>query len=134
VKDGFSVTVKSCKAKARVLQNFIVEQFVAAFPTLECHLRPALMGEQGVDIQMTGAAHAIIPFGIEAKNVERVNIWAAYDQAVANAKRKGYANPAVIIKKNRVKDPLVIIPFSAFLKLLVDLNTLQTRCKDSAYS
>ena len=46
---------------------------------------------------MARAARSKFPHSIECKNVEKLNIWDAYEQASAN---RGDYEPIVVIKKN----------------------------------
>ena len=72
------------------------------------------MGASGEDIKMARAAREKFPFSIEAKNVEKLNVWQAYDQACENS---GSYEPIVVMKKNR-KKPLVVIDAETFIKLM----------------
>lgn len=90
----------SAKGKGRRLQDEIVKVLHEAFPTLEAgDIKPAIMGESGLDIKLSPAARRKIPFDIEAKNVERLNIWNAWKQAVANTAPGRI--PLVVFRKNR---------------------------------
>ena len=109
----------SCKAKARRLQNLVAEKLRELFPYLqETDLRPALMGESGIDIKLSAAARKDVPFGIECKNQEALNIWAAIAQAEENSGKEGL-KPAVAFTRNRMKEPYVAVPLTVFLEMLV---------------
>jgi hypothetical protein len=56
----------------------------------------------------------VAPISIECKNVEALNIWKAYAQAVENAK---HHHPVLFFKRNR-QTPLVCIDAEWFLELL----------------
>ena len=58
------------------------------------------MGAGGEDLIMARAAREKFPHSIECKNVERLNVWDAYEQAQANC---GKYEPIVVMKKNRKK-------------------------------
>ena len=75
------------------------------------------MGAGGEDVVMARAAREKFPFSIECKNVERLNVWDAYDQAIANS---GDYEPLLIMKKNR-KKPLVVMDAEAFITLFKNL-------------
>ena len=75
------------------------------------------MGAGGEDIQLSPAARKLVPLSIEAKNQERVAIWAAYEQA---SEHKSNGEPALFIKRNHQK-PLVVIDAEWFLKILRNL-------------
>ena len=71
------------------------------------------MGAGGEDVVMARAAREKFPFSIECKNVERLNVWSAYEQATQNC--KGY-EPLVVIKRNRSK-VLVVVDAEVFVNL-----------------
>ena len=104
----------SAKAKGRALQNWLRERLIEEFNLHPEDVKTAVMGESGEDIKMSHAARTAFPFSVEAKNVERLNVWDAYTQAQENS---GDYEPIVVMKKNR-KKPLVVIDADAFLKSL----------------
>lgn len=105
----------SCKAKGRRLQTFIVEELYEAFPSLrEGDLKSTSSGANGEDVQLSPAARALIPYSFEAKNQERMNIWAALEQSSSNS---GQRTPVVVIKKNHTA-PHAVIPWKLFLSLI----------------
>ena len=88
------------------------------FPDLEPDdVRSTSMGCGGEDIQLSPAARQKFGFSVECKNVERLNVWDAYDQAMANS---GDYEPLLIMKKNR-KKPLVVMDAEAFISLMTKL-------------
>ena len=119
---------QSCKAKGRRLQQQIVSDLLALFPHLsEDDVRSTSMGAGGEDIQLSTTARRSIPFSIEAKNQERVNVWNALEQCRANAP-KGAA-PLVIFKKNGEK-PHVLVSWECF-KTLIPVATSVTKHVDT---
>lgn len=72
------------------------------------------MGESGADIKLSPAARKQIPYRFEAKNQERVNVWAAYDQA---QEHEGDGEAVVVIKKNH-RVPLVLIDAEYFIRMI----------------
>ena len=70
------------------------------------------MGAGGEDLIMARDARKKFPFSIECKNVEKLNVYDAYDQACANA---GNHTPALFMKKNR-KKALVVLDAEWFIK------------------
>lgn len=62
---------------------------------------------------MARAAREKFPFSLECKNVEKLNVWEAYSQAVENS---GNNEPLLIMKKNR-KKPLVVVDAEYFISL-----------------
>ena len=75
------------------------------------------MGAGGEDVIMARAAREKFPFSVEAKNVERLNVYEAYDQACANS---GDYVPLLIMKKNG-KKPLAVMDAETFVKLIKKL-------------
>jgi hypothetical protein len=89
----------SAKAKGRRLQDKVVAALRARFPSLHPDdIKPAVMGECGEDIKLSPAARALVPYAIECKNTERLNIWQAIQQAEANA---GEYTPLLVFSRNR---------------------------------
>ena len=88
-------------------------------PTLEeDDVRSTSMGASGEDILLSPAARKIYPFSIECKNVEKLNIWKAIEQARENG--NGHT-PMIAFKRNGV-NPYVAIPFETFIKLCHGLD------------
>lgn len=71
------------------------------------------MGAPGEDLIMARAAREKFPLSIECKNVEKLNVWEAYDQAQANS--KDYE--AVVVMKKNGKKPLAVIDAEYFISL-----------------
>ena len=108
---------QSAKAKGRKLQQMVRDLILEAFPSLEPDdVRSTSMGCSGEDLQLSPAARRLFPYSVEAKNVEKLNVWGAYEQAVANS---GEHEPLLVMKKNR-KKPLVVLDLEAFIELLKD--------------
>jgi len=111
---------QSAKAKGRRLQQFIAQELLRIFPHLsEDDIRSTSMGAGGEDIQLSSAARRCIPFSIEAKNQERLNVWAALDQAKANAPTN--CEPIVVLKKNSCK-PHVLLSWDCFARMLSNVD------------
>ena len=92
----------SAKAKARRIQDHTRDRLLETFPELEeDDVKCAIMGETGLDIHLSPAARKLFPFSVENKNQEKLNIWAALAQALANA-RDG-STPLVVFKRNGSK-------------------------------
>lgn len=107
------MTPRSGKAKGRRLQNEVVDKIRENFGCHEDDCKPAIMGESGRDVKLSPAMQERFPFSIECKNQERINVWQAWDQAVANA---GNLEPMVVFKRNR-SETLAIVRFSTALSL-----------------
>lgn len=106
---------QSAKAKGRKLQQMVRDLILEAFTDLEPDdVRSTSMGAGGEDLQLSPAARRKFPYSVECKNVEKLNVWGAYDQASANC---GNHEPLLIMKKNH-KKPLVVIDLDAFIELI----------------
>ena len=108
---------QSAKAKGRKLQQMVRDLILETFTELEPDdVRSTSMGAGGEDLQLSPAARKKFPYSVECKNVEKLNVWGAYEQA---EKPSGNHEPLLIMKKNR-KKPLVVIDLEAFVELLKD--------------
>ena len=76
------------------------------------------MGAGGEDLIMSRAARHKFPYSVECKNQEKLNIWAAWDQANGN---RGIYEPLVVIKKNGIR-PLVVLDAENFLDMIKEFN------------
>lgn len=105
----------SAKAKGRRLQQAVRDTILAAFPQLEGDdVRVAIMGESGEDLHLSPAARRLVPYSIECKNTERLNVWEALKQAQANA---GTHRPLLVFSRNR-SPTYVVLPLEDLLELL----------------
>ncbi len=110
----------SCKQKGRSYQQWVRDELLKAFPVLEQDdIKSTSMGAQGVDVQLSPAAQKLFPFDIECKAVERINVWEAWKQASANAKKN---DPILFIKRNRVR-PLVVLDAEQFISIMAEINS-----------
>lgn len=107
---------QSAKSKGRLLQKWVRSMLIEILDVHPEDLESRSMGAGGEDLIMARAARKKFPHSIECKNVERLNVWDAYEQACDNA---GDYEPLVVIKKNR-KDPLVVVDAQYFIKLFED--------------
>jgi hypothetical protein len=109
-------TPSTRKAKGRFLQNFVHDNILLNFKDLEeGDVKKAIMGESGIDIKLSPHARRIFPYGIECKNTEKINIWAAIIQCEDNA-AKEKLTPLLVIKRNRA-EPHVVLAWKDFVKL-----------------
>ena len=72
---------QSAKAKGRRLQQWIRDQLIEKLLVDEQDVESRSMGASGEDLIMARDARRKFPYSIECKNVEKVNVWEAYDQA-----------------------------------------------------
>lgn len=111
---------RTAKAKGRRLQNWIRDFIMDTFSGVlrDGDVKPAIMGEGGEDIKLSPAALDVFPYSIEAKNVEKLNVWAAYQQAVDH---NAAGEPLLIMKKNNNR-PLAVVDAEHFLNLVRRAN------------
>lgn len=111
--------IASAKNKGRRLQQEVRDFILKTFSSLEPDdVRSTSMGASGEDVLLSPAARKKFPFTIECKNVEKLNIWEAINQA------RGFGNihtPAVIFKKNG-ESPFIAIPLDKFMSILSELE------------
>ncbi len=108
--------VQSAKAKGRRLQQWVRDKLIECLDIHPEDIESRSMGAGGEDLIMARAARQKFPHSIECKNVEKLNIWDAYEQASANC---GDYEPIVVIKKNG-KKPLVVIDAEYYIQLFGD--------------
>jgi hypothetical protein len=109
------VKSRSAKNKGKRLQNTVRDVLLETFNTLEPDdIKSAVMGDSGEDIQLSPAARKLIPYSIECKNQEKLNIWGALEQAEKNS---GNSNPVLIFKRNRSKT-YAVLEIEDFIKLI----------------
>jgi hypothetical protein len=106
----------SAKAKGRRLQQWVRDKLIEMLEVHPEDIESRSMGAGGEDLIMARAARSKFPHSIECKNVEKLNIWEAYEQASANC--NDY-EPIVVIKKNG-KKPLVVVDAEYYIQLFGD--------------
>ena len=102
---------QSRKAKGRRLQQKFMQLLIEKLDIDSEDIESRSMGAGGEDLIMSNAARHKFPFSIECKNQEKLNIWAAWEQANNN---KGIYEPIVVIKRNGTA-PLVVLDANVFL-------------------
>ena len=107
---------QSAKAKGRLLQKWVRDKLIEMLEVHPEDIESRSMGAGGEDLIMARAARLKFPHSIECKNVEKLNIWEAYEQASANC--NDY-QPIVVIKKNG-KKPLVVVDAEYYIQLFGD--------------
>lgn len=107
---------QSAKAKGRRLQQEFRKLLIEELNIHPEDIESRSMGAGGEDLIMARAAREKFPYSIEAKNVEKLNVWSAYEQASSN---KGNYEPIVVMRKNN-KKALVVVDAEYFVKLHKD--------------
>ena len=108
---------KSSKAKGRRLQNMVRDKLRAAFSSSleEDDIKSQTMGMTGEDIVLSPAARKLIPYSIECKNVERLNVWQCLKQTEDNTHED--CAPALVIKRNQ-QSPYIMVPLDIWIALI----------------
>ena len=105
----------SAQAKGRRLQQKVRDLLLETFTELEPDdIRSTSMGVSGEDLQLSPAARKLIPFAIECKNQEKLNVWDSLKQAEENS---GDYDPVLIFKRNRSKT-YAVINIEKFIELI----------------
>ena len=73
------------------------------------------MGQSGCDLRLEKSVLEVFPWSVEAKNVERISLWASIDQAEAN--RIDGTDWLLFIKKNH-RHPVVVLDAAVFFRVL----------------
>lgn len=110
------------KAKGRKFQQYVRDRLVEVLGIDRADVESRSMGAQGEDLILSSRARTKFPFSPEIKCTEKLNVWAAYDQALANG---GDYTSVVIMKKNR-SVPLIIVDLETFLSMQRMLNERKT--------
>lgn len=119
----------SCKQKGRKLQQLVRDLILSVFPELDCDdVRSTAMGQGGEDVQLSPRARELMPYAIECKWVERLNVYQAYEQA---RNHKGTHEPLLIMKKNH-KEVLAVISAEHLLKLIRGNGDGRNRVQEEA--
>ncbi|MNJ94782.1 hypothetical protein D3C87_124850 [compost metagenome] len=110
----------SAKAKGRRACQEVKEAFHEWAPDLkddDIIVTPS--GVPGEDLRLSPAARDIYPYVVECKNVEKLNVHEAYQQAAQHWIKRGMNEseyPLLAFKKNR-SDLFVMLSLKDFLKL-----------------
>ena len=107
---------RSAKNKGKRLQNSVRDILIESFKEqLEPDdIKSTTMGESGEDIQLSPAARKLIPYAIECKNQEKLNIWESLKQAESNSEK---GKPVLIFKRNRSKT-YAVLEIQDFINLI----------------
>lgn len=116
----------SAKSKGRRLQQKVAEDIIHVFPELSGNdVRSVGMGVSGEDIIMSPAAQLLFPYGVECKNCERLNVWAAIEQSKKNClKTSATTRDEVVVIKKNYTPPYIVVPWKSFLALHKRLRDL----------
>jgi hypothetical protein len=111
----------TCKAKGRRLQQEIVAEILAYFPELSPRDVVSLpMGCSGKDIMLSEEAIKSVPFAIEAKCQESLNIWSALKQTEQDNRDKDLI-PLLVFRRNNT-ERYCSLKFSDFMNMVKKLS------------
>jgi len=108
----------SKKRKGSLLQNFVRDRILKTFPNLKKKdvMTPSY-GQTGPDIIFSKAGLKLVGWNFEVKNQNKMKgVYDWYKQSKRHS-RGNKLKPCVVMKMNS-RDPLVIIDFEDFLKLI----------------
>jgi len=112
-----SITIASRKQKARKLQQKVRDRLLLETKDLglvEGDIVSTPLGVTGVDVQLSPSAKKIIPFNIECKATQNLNIWSALRQAEANTDDNRIT--LVVFKRNN-SETYATLKFDDLMKL-----------------
>ena len=116
---------QSAKAKGRRLHQQFRDLRIEKLDIHPEDIESRSMGAGGEDLVMARAAREKFPFSIECKNVEKLNVWEAYNQAKENSTPRRLSGneyePLVVMKKNNHK-ALVVLDAEKFVEICQKLN------------
>jgi len=115
------MNTSSAKAKGRRLQQRVVELIRLLFGLAEDDVSSNPMGCSGEDVKLSPLARRHFPFSVECKNTEKLNIWAALEQAESqNRKYK----PLLVFSRNHSKD-YCALKLEDFMHILKQIKQLE---------
>lgn len=114
--------IQNAKARGRKAQNEVVMTLRNKYSLdsgeegcYDGNICSRTMGTNGVDIVLSPYAQSIIPFDIEVKFVEKLNIWEALNQSETNTKEGRI--PLLVFRRNRSKT-YACLEFDKLLELI----------------
>ena len=106
----------SKKRKGSLLQNFVRDKLLKAFPNLKKRdVTTPAYGETGSDIILTKAGKKLVGWNFEIKNQNKMKT--IYDWYKQSSKSANKLMPCVAMKMN-TREPLVVINLDDFMDLI----------------
>jgi hypothetical protein len=115
----------SCKAKGRIFQQEIRKDLIERVGIHELDIESTAMGQAGCDLYLSRAARGVFPFGVECKNKELLNIWAAAEQCETNAEKEGL-RPLLVFRRNRTV-ARAVLPWLEFCAIWNEVLALRVK-------
>jgi hypothetical protein len=116
------IKTSSAKAKGRNLQKWVCEKLATLIGINydqsddQCMIHSREMGQRNVDIVLRDRAADLLPYSIECKNTEKLNVNETIEQAKSN--QKDGTDWLIVYKRNGMKQPVVIIDWCLFEKFV----------------
>lgn len=117
-----TIKVSSAKGKGRSLQYWVCERIASLFNVKfdqkddSCPIHSREMGLSGVDVVLRGDIAKKFPYAIECKACETLSIPQWIKQAKANTKEG--QEYLLVVKKQSIGEPLVVMDWTSFEKLV----------------
>lgn len=108
-------TIRSRKQKGKRLQNEIAERLREEFNLDETDCHSSVSCENGIDVRLSADGLSKIPYSIECKCQESIQIWKAIQQSETN--KLPNTDSVLIFKRNRSKT-YAVIELDTFIKLI----------------
>jgi hypothetical protein len=108
------------------LQKKIVETILKVFNLEASECRSTPMGCSGEDVWMSDKARKVMPWAIESKCQEKLNIWASLKQA--EGENRKYP-PLLVFSKNRTLI-YCALKFDDFMNIMIHINALEKRLEE----
>jgi len=110
----------SKKRKGSLLQNFVRDKLLKAFPNLKKRdVTTPAYGETGSDIILTKAGKKLVGWNFEIKNQNKMKT--IYDWLKQSRRHsKPQKLRACVVMKMNSRDPIVALDFEDFIKLIQD--------------
>jgi hypothetical protein len=112
-------TPRTRKARGRACQQLVRNKFREKYKLevglVDEDIESRQMGGTGTDIILSPAAQIAIPFDIEVKCQESLNVWSAFEQAESNTKPGRI--PLLCFKRNRT-ETYAMLKLDDLLRLL----------------
>jgi len=109
------IKIASAKNKGRQLQNRVRQDIISNYGIDEKDIRTASGGQPGCDIILSAMARRKFPYAVEVKNVEKLNLRTAWEQAVSNAEKENL-RPLLVSHSNH-SEILVTLQWAHFLEI-----------------
>ncbi len=114
----------SAKAKGRRLQQLTRDLIIESLSIPAKDVESRSMGAPGIDVSLSQEARLKFPFGVECKNSERLNLWAAWRQCQENAIKEDLI-PLMVVGRNR-QEPLAVVPLKIFMEMVKEINSAKS--------